>query len=47
MRRAICPATAPTAPEAAATTKVSPGLTGAISVQPTQAVVPGMPSTPR
>ena len=44
---AICPTTWPTAPEAAETTTVSPALGWPISSSPTQAVSPGMPSTPR
>src|SRR3954464_11454546 len=44
---ASCPAMLPTAPEAAETNMVSPGRTSAMSCTPTQAVSPGMPSTPR
>src|SRR5204863_4794989 len=44
---AIWPTTPPTAPEAAETTTVSPALGWQISSSPTQAVTPGMPSTPR
>jgi hypothetical protein len=41
------PATAPTAPEAAATTTVSPALGWPMSLNPIYAVIPGMPSTPK
>ncbi len=44
---AICPTTAPTAPDAAETTTVSPALGRPMSRRPTYAVIPGMPSTPR
>jgi len=44
---ASCPATEPTAPDAAEITAVSPALGWPISVIPEYAVVPGMPSTPR
>jgi hypothetical protein len=43
---AIWPTTEPTGPDAAATTRVSPGFGLAISRRPTYAVWPGMPSTP-
>ena len=43
---ASCPTTAPTAPDAAATTTVSPGFGWPMSSSPTYAVMPGMPSTP-
>src|ERR1700722_17058051 len=42
----ICPTTDPTAPEAAATTIVSPGLGLPTSGRPTNAVIPGLPTTP-
>src|ERR1700692_2642612 len=41
---AICPTAEPTAPEAAETTTVSPGLGWPMSSRPTYAVIPGMPS---
>ena len=41
-----CPTTCPTAPEAAETTSVSPAFGSPMSFSPTQAVRPGMPSTP-
>ena len=44
--RAICPTTAPTAPEAAETTTVSPAFGCPMSSRPTYAVWPGMPRTP-
>ncbi|KAG1241969.1 hypothetical protein G6F65_023248 [Rhizopus arrhizus] len=44
--RAIWPTTEPTAPLAAATTPVSPGLGWPMVRRPTYAVRPGMPSTP-
>src|SRR5258706_14401370 len=44
---AICPTTLPPAPDAADTTTVSPALGWQMSSKPTQAVTPGMPSTPR
>ena len=40
------PDTEPTAPEAAETTTVSPGLGWPMSSSPAYAVMPGMPSTP-
>ena len=43
---AICPTTWPTAPDAAETTTVSPAFGWPMSSSPTQAVSPGMPSTP-
>ena len=46
-RLASCPATEPTAPDAADTTTVSPFFGWQISVTPRYAVAPGMPSTPR
>jgi len=44
---AIWPTALPTAPEAADTTTVSPGFGWQMSSSPTQAVTPGMPTTPR
>src|SRR3954471_22003644 len=41
------PTTLPTAPEAADTTTVSPAFGWQMSSRPSQAVTPGMPSTPR
>ena len=40
------PTTEPTAPEAAATTSVSPGLGWPMFIRPVHAVIPGIPSTP-
>src|SRR5438128_11366243 len=44
---AIWHTTDPTAPDAAETNTMSPGLSIAILSKPTQAVSPGMPATPR
>src|SRR3990167_4981257 len=44
---ASCPTTLPTAPEAADTTTVSPGLGAQMSFMPKYAVRPGMPRQPR
>jgi len=46
LMRAIWPTAEPTAPEAAATTTVSPACGLPISSRPVYAVMPGMPSTP-
>ena len=46
-KRAIWPATLPTAPDAADTATVCPASVGPIRCKPTHAVTPGIPRTPR